>query len=283
MSTPENLPPAAENVGGGHGGASGRWMTSYADFITLMMVVFMVLYSMARVDSGKYGKLKASLQSSSIGIQPLPVGGNPVNTAAVTPGPDPNSAPGQPAPADPAAAIPAPPNAVIPPVAPPEPPPTPAQTESKPSATPAKPAQTVPKQETPPQDPMTPLKESLQGTAAARAGKLNVSIQDRGLVVSILTQVLFDEGTTHLKPGATALLNEVAAQLKGSSDSVLVEGSPDANASKAPWDLAVRRGSTVVDYLVSNQGLAAERFAVIGYGKGDGVAGIVNVVVLRRQ
>ena len=65
-----------------------------------MMVVFMVLYAMAKVDSGKYAKLKASLAASSIGGTPLPVGGNPTNTAPVQPGPYPESAPGPPAPAE---------------------------------------------------------------------------------------------------------------------------------------------------------------------------------------
>lgn len=263
--------------GGGHGGSSGRWMVSYADFITLMMVVFMVLYSMARVDSAKFNAVKASLAATlgTTPATPLPVGGNPINTAPIQPGSDPGSAPGQPAPIDPVSVVPAPPVIATEPPAPSEekvtePQPEPPQT-TKPETTP------------PPPDPLAGLKSGLGATAAARAGQLDVQIQDRGLVVSVLTSVLFAEGQAELKPSGTALLDEVSGQLKRTGESILVEGSPDAADKDAPWDLATRRASAVVAYLVNRHGLAGERFAVIGYGKGAGVDGLVNVVVLRRQ
>jgi len=43
------------------GGGKERWMISYADFITLLMVLFVVLYSMANVDMEKYRSLAESL------------------------------------------------------------------------------------------------------------------------------------------------------------------------------------------------------------------------------
>lgn len=269
--------------GGGHGGASGRWLVSYADFITLLMVVFMVLYSMARVDSAKFSKLKASLASSSIGggpLTPLPVGGNPINTAPTVTGSDPESYPGaaespvrsliSPAPAPPAV-IPATPPAT-------EPPPAEATVAAEPLPEP----DPEPEPQPPPPDPMTGLRESFLATNSARAGALTVSLQDRGLVISILTSVLFAEGQAELKQEATLILDEITEKLHTTSKSVLVEGAPDAASTKEPWDLASRRASAVVGYLVRTHGLAPSRFAVIGYGKGAGVDGIVNVVVLRR-
>jgi chemotaxis protein MotB len=51
--------------GGGHDGAgSMRWLLTYADLITLLMVFFVVLYSMSRVDQAKYLALALSLRSS---------------------------------------------------------------------------------------------------------------------------------------------------------------------------------------------------------------------------
>ncbi len=48
--------------GGGHDGSgSMRWLLTYADMITLMMVFFIVLYSMSMVDAGKYAGLQRSL------------------------------------------------------------------------------------------------------------------------------------------------------------------------------------------------------------------------------
>ncbi len=43
------------------GGGSERWLVSYADFITLLMVLFVVLYSMSQVDIQRYKQLAQSL------------------------------------------------------------------------------------------------------------------------------------------------------------------------------------------------------------------------------
>lgn len=276
--------------GGGHGGASGRWLVSYADFITLMMVVFMVMYSMARVDNAKFGKLKASLASSSIGggaLTPLPVGGNPINTAPTVPGPDPSSYPGAPEPSYRRLVIPAPappeplpeaepaveePEAAVPapkPKAEPEPQPKPAPVQTPPPA--------------PPPDPLAPLKGGLLATVSGQTGAFSVQIQDRGLMVSVVTSLLFKAGSAELKPEAPAVLDSISQELAKTEAPILVEGAPDSGEQEAPWDLAARRASTVVSYLVTKHGLSGDRFAVVGHGKGAGTDGIVNVVVLRRR
>ena len=52
----------------GHGGDSGRWMVSYADFLTLLFVLFVVLYSMGQTDLAKYKQLAESFEAAfSIG------------------------------------------------------------------------------------------------------------------------------------------------------------------------------------------------------------------------
>jgi chemotaxis protein MotB len=51
---------------GGHGGEfhlDERWMTSYADMITVLMCLFIVLYAMSTVDQKKYDELKNALAS----------------------------------------------------------------------------------------------------------------------------------------------------------------------------------------------------------------------------
>ena len=52
---------------GGHGGghaSSERWLLTYADLITLLLVFFVVLYALSQVDKAKYQALKASLSRS---------------------------------------------------------------------------------------------------------------------------------------------------------------------------------------------------------------------------
>ena len=41
-----------------------RWMVSYADMMTLLLVLFIVLYAMSQVDKAKF----AALASGSVGI-----------------------------------------------------------------------------------------------------------------------------------------------------------------------------------------------------------------------
>jgi chemotaxis protein MotB len=41
-----------------------RWLVSYADFITLLMVLFVILYSMGQVDVQKYRRLADSMRSA---------------------------------------------------------------------------------------------------------------------------------------------------------------------------------------------------------------------------
>ncbi len=46
------------------GGSSERWLVSYADFITLLMVLFVVLYSMGQTDLERYKALATNLKSA---------------------------------------------------------------------------------------------------------------------------------------------------------------------------------------------------------------------------
>jgi chemotaxis protein MotB len=48
---------------GGHENAE-RWLLTYADLITLLMVFFVVLYSMSQADSTKFKRISASLQQA---------------------------------------------------------------------------------------------------------------------------------------------------------------------------------------------------------------------------
>lgn len=47
-----------------HGGESGRWMVSYADFLTLLFVLFVVLYSMGQTDVKRYKAMAESFKAA---------------------------------------------------------------------------------------------------------------------------------------------------------------------------------------------------------------------------
>lgn len=47
-----------------------RWLLTYADLITLLLAFFVVLYSISKVDSGKYSEVASALQSALRGHGP---------------------------------------------------------------------------------------------------------------------------------------------------------------------------------------------------------------------
>ena len=47
-----------------HGGGGDRWLVSYADFITLLMVLFVGLYSMGQTDMKRYKEMAKSFQTA---------------------------------------------------------------------------------------------------------------------------------------------------------------------------------------------------------------------------
>src|SRR5437762_12401496 len=53
-------------AGGGHGDDE-RWLLTYADMITLLMALFMVLFSISSVNISKYKSLQKSLQDAFSG------------------------------------------------------------------------------------------------------------------------------------------------------------------------------------------------------------------------
>lgn len=69
--------------GGGHGGGGDeRWLVSYADFITLLMVFFVIMYSIAQVDMKKYRVVAESLRRS-FGGEPAAVVSPDINQSGV--------------------------------------------------------------------------------------------------------------------------------------------------------------------------------------------------------
>ena len=274
--------------GGGHGGGgSGRWLVSYADFITLMFVVFLVLFSMARVDAERYGSLARSLRQSmgptGADLPGLPTRGLEGQAMPVVQPERPGNLPDLPDwPSHLIAPSPETERAPVPPAEPPPP-------EAKPSPNADDPVTAPPPA---PADPMEGLANALQDLPGSRSGLLSVALQERGIVMSLAVSVLFDPGQRALRPEAKVQLDAVAAQLVGVVYPIMVEGTADPGPAGAPpalppWDLAALRAGAVVQYLVQERGLPGSQFVTIGYGsstEGEGDANRkVTIVVMRKS
>lgn len=247
---------------GGHGGGGNheRWLVSYADMVTLLMVFFIILYGMSEMDKKKMAGLAAALR---VGFNMQSGGGNQI--VAI---------PGQ------SDGVSAPMPEVIPPIVPPA-------TGNTPDGAGG-------------EEPKDALKEIGEQLAVdfAKDGRFTVYVSDRGLTLSLVGSAAFDSGKAHLKPEFVPLLDAIAEKLRGISNDISVEGFTDSDPINTPefpsnWYLSVGRANEVRDYL-EMRGIAAQRLIVVGYGEtrplysnatADGKAKNrrVDVVILRNQ
>jgi chemotaxis protein MotB len=231
---------------GGHGGHGGgnheRWLLTYADMITLLLALFIVLLAMASVDASKLVPLQNSLNEALSGkILPggesiQPNGGSPKSVE-------------QPAPE--------PPNPQFMPQ-----PPTPNGAKSQ--------VQQNAKKE---DEDLRKLKKEIDQVAKDRRlqKKLETEVARRGLVIRILTDdVLFDSGQADIKSAGVPLLGSVARLLKAElRHPIVVEGHTDnqpISSSKFPtnWELSTSRAAAVVRLFIRD-GIPASRLGASGY------------------
>jgi Flagellar motor protein len=97
-------------------------------------------------------------------------------------------------------------------------------------------------------------------------------IDERGLTVRFLDNVLFDIGAAEVRPDAKGMLDAVGAALKNTPRYVRVEGHADdlpINTVQFPsnWELSAARSIAVTRYLIDNHGVDPGHLASLGYGE----------------
>jgi chemotaxis protein MotB len=254
-----------------------RWLLTYADMLTLLFALFMVLFSISSVNISKYQVLQQSLKAAFSGSI-LP-GGRAIlqsgseSTAAHTPA-----------------------TAAVPSIVPLVPTPTSRSSSSTGSANSfssaqatqaahaaasAKPMSTAQLQAAlnsmsasiSEQDELVGLQHRLEAYAQAHgfANQVKAIVNRRGLVVQVLTdKLLFVSGQATLQPAGLPLLTEVAQLLNvDQTHPITVEGYTDnvpIHSVEFPsnWELSTARATTVVQYLIS-QHVNDNRLGAAGY------------------
>ena len=228
-----------------------RWLLTYADMLTLMFALFMVLFSISSVNISKFKTLQQSLKSAFSGS--ILSGGKAIiqsgseSTRAHSPATSP---------------VPA-----IIPLTPDIPKPT------NTSATQIAKAMTSAAGSTAEQDHFKALEHKLD--AYAQSHGLSHSVQTlitrQGLVVRVLTDnLLFGSGSATLRSSGDPLLDEVANLLKvDRTNPITVEGNTDTepiHTARFPsnWELSTARATTVVRYF-SSRGGPEQRLGAAGY------------------
>jgi chemotaxis protein MotB len=241
-----------------------RWLLTYADMITLLMALFMVLFSISSVNISKYQTLQQSLKAAFSGSI-LP-GGRSImqsgsqSTTAHTPA-----------------------TAEIPSLVPLNPT---AASKANPTIASSKAASAASLNSKQLEAALNSMSAALkeQASLAALKQKLDAYAKEhglshdvqtvidrRGLVVRVLTdQLLFSSGQATLQSAGFPLLNEVAQLLNvDKSHPITVEGHTDnvpISSSQYPsnWELSTDRATTVVRYLIA-KGVDRQRLGAVGY------------------
>jgi chemotaxis protein MotB len=108
--------------------------------------------------------------------------------------------------------------------------------------------------------------------------QVKVEMQDKGLVITFVSEVLFDSGKAKLRSDSLSKLDKVAGVLNTTvADlNVGVEGHTDnqpirKSGWKSNWELSTARALSVLHYL-SEKSVAEPRLEAIGYGEYKPVA-----------
>ena len=227
-----------------------RWLVSYADMVTLLMVLFIVLFAISQVDRAKFEELASGLAASFGG--PISV----VQGAAQ----EPSVLDGGAMPVDIESAI-GPPQDV-----------DQAAREAAAAAAAAERAQRIAAEAASAYDDMAQARAKIDAalTAAGYAGAAQYEIDERGLVVHIVAdQVLFDAEHADLRPEGRQILDAVAPTLDGLPNVLRVEGHanhlPVTPGGPWPsnWELSAYRATTVLRYLAQG-GVPENRMSAVG-------------------
>jgi chemotaxis protein MotB len=228
-----------------------RWLVSYADMVTLLMCLFIVLFAMSQIDKAKFAQLSAGLSESF---------GAPIT---VMPGTTPEGSvlDGLNGAVDIASAI------------PPDPQVQEAAVDAAAAAAAAERAQRIAAEAADAYEDLAAARDRIDAalTAAGYAGAARYEIDERGLVVHIVADaVLFDAEEAVLRPEGRQILDAVAPTLTGMPNVLRVEGHanhlPVSRGGPWPsnWELSGYRASTVLRYLAAD-GVPEPRMSATGY------------------
>jgi len=214
-----------------------RWLVSYADFITLLFAVFVVLYAMSQSDKKKVEEVMASIQQSFGMVQ----SGAPSPKMNVLPSSQMNIAPSV-----------KPEIAIVPG---------------------SKSVRGQMKTRADEKD-FRQIKSSIEAYLVKQGAqnKVSLTITRRGLIVSLKEAGFFDSGQAQIKPSAYELINTIAEVMSQYNNPLRLEGHTDnmpISSSQFPsnWELSTARAVNGLKYLIKNFDVDPEKISATGYGE----------------
>ncbi|MEU4559924.1 flagellar motor protein MotB [Actinoplanes sp. NPDC023936] len=236
-----------------------RWLVSYADMMTLLFVLFVVLYAMSTVDQKKFAELAAGL-SAGFGADsvaftgqsaPLDGAANEAQVVQIDPGSNPGDGTSgteglnqKQLEAVEAALK--------------------AEDRKNASANAEKAAQEA--------EDLKKLENKISDALAKDKllGNAKFTIDSRGLIVTIVTnEVVFAGNRAELQTGGKKILKAIAPALSKLPNKIEVDGHTNQLKSKTTyypsgWELSSARASTVVRYFTEHD-IAKKRLSAVGF------------------
>jgi chemotaxis protein MotB len=214
-----------------------RWLVSYADFITLLFAVFVVLYAMGQTDKAKTEAVIASLQSS-FGMSTAGATSPKINV------------------------IPSKPMSIIPSLKP--------EVSVSPAGRSSRSLGRVRAEE----KDFRQIKSSIEAYLIKQGaqGKVSLTITRRGLIVSLKEAGFFDSGQAHIRSDAYELINTISEVMTQYNNPMRIEGHTDnvpINTSQFPsnWELSTARATNALKYLIKHFDADPDKISATGYAE----------------
>ena len=207
-----------------------RWLVTYADMLTVLMALFIVMFALSVVDKAKFEKFAEGLNGDLGNGASLLEGGPGLQQAGDTP-------------IDLQAAITA--------------------LDEKQSR-----QQAASQERDDLERARQKILQAL--VAKDMEDKVRFKLDERGLVVTVVTDdVLFALGSATLRPQGNAVLDAIAPALKALPNKVTVEGHTDdlpiSGRFGSNWELSTERATSVLRYLLDTHAVPAKRLSAAGY------------------
>lgn len=231
-------------------GNQDRWLLTYADMITLLMILFLMLFTISQTDKAKYETLAASLSVVFKGGTGLQEGAGILpGSTALLPSPTPLVEP-----------LPTPPSQSV----------NPSAADTSPAPPSATAAAAVPPDSNAKAQQIT---DAIRNDIALQKLGNDVTIlaQTRGTVIRLNEKLLFASGSADLEPDAVDILTQIGRDIAAGTHYIRVEGHCDnrpiqTDRFPSNWELAAARAVNVAKILV-DAGIDKTRISALSYGE----------------
>ncbi len=103
-----------------------------------------------------------------------------------------------------------------------------------------------------------------------RAGKVQMQLEGRGLVINLREAAFFASGDDTVTPGSYSIMAKIASVIAGLPNQVRLEGHTDSipihnSHFRSNWELSSARAIAMMEVLAAHYGIARSRMAVAGY------------------